>query len=201
MRKFNYILIFYTIIILTTGLVLCPISLADDEEDDNTFTENEISEEYKNTIATSTENIETNKKIETPKLNSRRYAIYDRASGTCIYGKNENKQTAMASTTKIMTAIIVLENCKNLDEVVTISAKAASTGGSRLGLKKDDKITVNDLLFGLLMRSGNDAAVALANYTAGTIENFADMMNKKAEELGLVNTHFVTPHGLDNPNH
>ena len=222
MKKFKYLIIFCSVVVLVTNSILFPISLADDEEEDSNFTENEISEEYKNeidtnaenknagetneknknTIETSTENIEINKQVQEPKqLNSRRYAIYDRASGTCIYGKNKNKQTAMASTTKIMTAIIVLENCKNLDEVVTISAKVAGTGGSRLGLKKDDQVTVNDLLFGLLMRSGNDAAVALANYTAGSVENFANMMNKKAQELGLVNTHFVTPHGLDNPNH
>ena len=242
MKKFKYLIIFCSVVVLVTNSILFPISLADDEEEDSNFTENEISEEYKNEIETNTENknvgetneknqntietnaenknagetneknnniietitenVEINKQVQEPKqLNSRRYAIYDRASGTCIYGKNENKQTAMASTTKIMTAIIVLENCKNLDEVVTISAKAAGTGGSRLGLKKDDQVTVNDLLFGLLMRSGNDAAVALANYTAGSVENFANMMNKKAQELGLVNTHFVTPHGLDNPNH
>ena len=242
MKKFKYLIIFCSVVVLVTNSILFPISLADDEEEDSNFTENEISEEYKNEIETNTENknvgetneknkntietnaenknagetneknnniietitenVEINKQVQEPKqLNSRRYAIYDRASGTCIYGKNENKQTAMASTTKIMTAIIVLENCKNLDEVVTISAKAAGTGGSRLGLKKDDQVTVNDLLFGLLMRSGNDAAVALANYTAGSAENFANMMNKKAQELGLVNTHFVTPHGLDNQNH
>lgn len=228
MKKFKSLLIFYTVIIFVTNAFFYQISYADDEEDNDnlinneivkenlSYIENEIKKENENKnleqnnetkenrkiIETSTENVEKNKRIQEPKqLNSRRYAIYDRASGTCMYGKNENKQTAMASTTKIMTAIIVLENCKNLDEVVTISAKAAGTGGSKLGLKKDDKVTVNDLLFGLLMRSGNDAAVALANYTAGSVENFANMMNKKAQELGLVNTHFVTPHGLDNPNH
>lgn len=135
-----------------------------------------------------------------PTINSRRYAIYDRLSGRCIYGKDEDKQTAMASTTKIMSIIIVIENCK-LDEIVTVTSKAAGTGGSRLGLHTDDKITVNDLLYGLMLRSGNDAAVALAIHTAGSIEQFADLMNQKAEELGLTNTHFVTPHGLDNPNH
>lgn len=100
-----------------------------------------------------------------------------------------------------MTAIIVLENCRNLEDVVTIGEKSANTGGSRLGLKKDDKISVNDLLYGLLMRSGNDAAVALANYVSGSVESFADLMNSKALSLGLTHTHFVTPHGLDNPNH
>lgn len=135
-----------------------------------------------------------------PTINSRRYSIYDRLSGRCIYGKDENKQTAMASTTKIMTAIIVVENCK-LEDVVTITAKAAGTGGSTLGINKDDKITVNDLLYGLMLRSGNDAAVALAIHTAGSLEEFANMMNQKAKQLNLKNTHFVTPHGLDNEEH
>ena len=96
--------------------------------------------------------------------------------------------------------IIVVENC-NLRDNVTITAKAAGTGGSRLGLHIDDQITVNDLLYGLMLRSGNDAAVALAIHTAGSVEKFANLMNQKAEELGLTNTHFVTPHGLDDSEH
>ena len=85
-------------------------------------------------------------------LNSRIALIYDRFSGRILYEKNGNKQTPMASTTKIMTAIVVLENSK-LTDVVTVDSKAAGTGGSRLGLKKDDKITVNDLLYGLMLKS------------------------------------------------
>lgn len=135
-----------------------------------------------------------------PTINSRKYCVYDRLSGKCIYGKDENKETAMASTTKIMTAIIIVENC-DLNEIVTATSKAANTGGSRLGLHIDDKISVNDLLYGLMLRSGNDAAVALAIHLSKSIENFAILMNNKAEELGLKNTHFVTPHGLDNNEH
>ena len=144
--------------------------------------------------------IETSTNVEKLKLDSRIALIYDRASGRILYEKNGNKQTPMASTTKIMTAIVVLENA-NLNEVVKIDSKAAGTGGSRLGLKKNDKITVNDLLYGLMLRSGNDAAVALANYVGGSIEGFADMMNRKAEEMGLKNSHFIVPHGLDNEGH
>ena len=99
-----------------------------------------------------------------------------------------------------MTAIVVLEN-SNLKDTVTIDSKSAGIGGSRLGLKKNDKITVNDLLYGLLLRSGNDAAIALATYVGGSVEEFAELMNKKAQELGLVNSHFVVPHGLDNEGH
>lgn len=135
-----------------------------------------------------------------PKINSRVAVIFDRASGDIIYGKEENKKYKMASTTKIMTAIVVLENSK-LTDVVEISKKAANTGGSRLGLKLDDKITVNDLLYGLMLCSGNDAAVALAEYVGGSMQGFAEMMNKKAEELKLTSTHFVTPHGLDQDEH
>lgn len=143
---------------------------------------------------------ENSNKIDNPELNARIALIYDRASGRIIYEKNGNKQTPMASTTKILTSIVILENA-DLKETVTIGSKAAGTGGSRLGLKKNDKITVNDLLYGLMLRSGNDAAVALALHVGGSIEGFADMMNKKAEELGLTNSHFVVPHGLDNEGH
>lgn len=144
--------------------------------------------------------IETSSDVEELKLDSRIALIYDRASGRILYEKNGNKQTPMASTTKIMTAIVVLENA-NLKDVVTIDSKAAGIGGSRLGLSKNDKITVNDLLYGLLLRSGNDAAIALANYVGGSVSGFADMMNKKAEEMGLKNSHFIVPHGLDNDGH
>ncbi len=133
-------------------------------------------------------------------LNSRIAVVYDRTSGRIIYGKNETKRTAMASTTKIMTAIVLIENA-DLTQTVTVSAKAAGTGGSRLGLKKNDKITLNDLLYGLMLKSGNDAAVAIAETVGGSIEGFAELMNNKAKELDLENTHFVTPHGLDNPEH
>ena len=135
-----------------------------------------------------------------PKLNSREAVVIDRKSKRVIYGKNENKRVAMASTTKIMTAIVVIENA-NLEDEITVSAKAAGIGGSRLGLKKNDKISVRNLLYGLMLCSGNDAAIALAEYVGGSVEKFAEKMNEKAKELKLQNTQFVTPHGLDNPEH
>lgn len=100
-----------------------------------------------------------------------------------------------------MTCLIVLENCNNLDQIITVSKKAAGTGGSRLGLKTNDQITIKNLLYGLMMVSGNDAAVALAESVAGSVEDFAILMNKKAEKIGLISTHFVTPHGLDTEEH
>ena len=153
------------------------------------------------------ENIDVGEIIQTstdatnmPVINSRAAVIYDRTSGAVIYGKNEDTVKKMASTTKIMTAVIVLEN-GNLSDVVEVSKKAAGTGGSRLGLTAGAKITVNDLLYGLMLCSGNDAAVALAQHIGGSVQGFAELMNKKVEELGLKNTHFVTPHGLDEEEH
>ena len=161
---------------------------------------NENDEEKVDVEKIKQEVIETSANLEEFKIDSRIALIYDRASGRILYEKNGNKQTPMASTTKIMTAIVVLENA-NLKDVVTIDSKAAGTGGSRLGLNKNDKITVNDLLYGLMLRSGNDAAVALANYVGGSIEGFSKMMNEKAKDMGLSNSHFVVPHGLDNDGH
>ena len=148
----------------------------------------------------SDEIIETTNTNEEPKINARAAVIYDRKSKKIIWGKKENERRPMASTTKIMTAIVVLEHA-NLNDTVTVSKKSGGTGGSRLGLKAGDKITVENLLYGLLLVSGNDAAVALAEYVGGSVEGFAKMMNEKAEKLGLKDTHFVTPHGLDMQEH
>lgn len=139
-------------------------------------------------------------------LSSRYVVAFDRTSKTIIYGKNENKRVPMASTTKIMTAIVLMENLgKNsnlsLNTEVEACKQAASIQGSRLGLKTGDKITINDLLYGLMLCSGNDAAIQIAVTVGGSVENFANLMNKKAEEMGLKDSHFVTPHGLDETEH
>lgn len=191
---FLLIILVYKIAYGTNNLIgntLNKIESVDTIEKDNEDVDiNELQEEL----------IKTSAKTEELEINSKIALIYDRASGRILYEKNGNKQTPMASTTKIMTAIVVLENA-NLTDTVTIDSKAAGTGGSRLGLKKNDKITVNDLLYGLMLRSGNDAAIALATYIGGSVEGFADMMNEKAKEIGLINSHFVVPHGLDNDGH
>lgn len=137
---------------------------------------------------------------EEPNINSRSAIVFDRNSKEVIYGKDENTKKKMASTTKIMTCIVVLENGELTDTVI-VSKKAAGTGGSRVGLKTGDKVTVQDLLYGLMLCSGNDAAVALAEHVGGSVEGFAELMNAKAKDLNLSNTNFVTPHGLDNENH
>ena len=167
-------------------------SFADDYIEDNISID--VSAEI---VETATQ---TNDTLDSSSINSRSCIIYDRNSHMVLYGKNETKQVKMASTTKIMTSLIIIEKC-NLSETIEISKKAAGTGGSRLGLKTGDKITIKDLLYGLMLCSGNDAAVALAEYAGGDIQGFADLMNNKAHELGLTNTHYESPHGLDSDGH
>ncbi len=147
------------------------------------------------------EEIENAKKEVEPQIDSRCALVFDRGSKTVIYGKAESKKVPMASTTKIMTAIVMLENIGDLNERIEVCKEAASIGGSRLGLKVGDKITYNDLLYGLMLCSGNDAAVQIAVSIGGSIERFAELMNEKTKELGLENTNFIVPHGLDNENH
>ncbi len=178
--------IFYSILIFLLILINFSTVCADDVD-------NEV--DFEDTIEVTALNVS-----ELPKTNSRRYIVYDRISKSMIIGKNEDIKSAMASTTKIMTTIVILEKA-DLNEKVTVSAKAGGTGGSRLGLKRGDKASVRDLLYGLMLRSGNDAAVALAEHVGGSVKGFAELMNEKAIELGLTNTHFVTPHGLDDANH
>lgn len=178
--------IFYSILIFLLILLNFSTVCADDVDNEG---------EFENTVEVTASSV-----TALPKTNSRRYIVYDRISKSMIIGKNEDVKSAMASTTKIMTSIVILEKA-DLDEMVTVSAKAGGTGGSRLGLKKGDMASVKNLLYGLMLRSGNDAAVALAEHVGGSVKEFAELMNEKASELGLTNTHFVTPHGLDDANH
>ena len=186
MKKF-FIIIFLIVFLIN------PLYVYADEEDTEKIEQNEIIQEIN--LVQATAEIQ-----EEPNINSRHAIIYDRTSGEILYGKKENERCKMASTTKIITATVVLEKA-NLSDVVEVSKKAAGTGGSRLGLKAIDKISVNDLLYGLMLCSGNDAAVALAEHVGGDLSGFANLMNEKAKELKLENTNFVTPHGLDEEQH
>ena len=145
--------------------------------------------------------IEIAQKIKEPVIYSKSAVIYDRGSKTILYGKNEHERLPMASTTKIMTAIILVENVSDLSKEIEVVKEAAMVGGSSLELKTGDKITYEGLLYGLLLCSGNDAAAQIAISMAGSIEEFADLMNAKAYSLGLKDTHFITPHGLDEEGH
>lgn len=133
-------------------------------------------------------------------LSAQSAVLIDAHNGRVLIAQNAYKKLGMASTTKIMTALVAIEN-GNLDDIVTVSAKAAGTEGSSMYLKSGEKISLRDLLYGLMLNSGNDAAIAIAEHIGGSIENFAGMMNEKARSLGLSNTSFTNPHGLDNENH
>lgn len=135
-----------------------------------------------------------------PDVNSTHIVAIDRNTERILYEKSAFDKTPMASTTKILTAIIAIENCK-MDDLVHISSKAAHTSGSTLGIITDDKMKMEDLLYGLMLRSGNDCAVAIAEHIGGSVDNFSNIMNNKIKELGLNSSNFITPHGLDHPNH
>ncbi|MBQ8426905.1 MAG: D-alanyl-D-alanine carboxypeptidase [Clostridia bacterium] len=117
-----------------------------------------------------------------------------------LYDDNAQEKKYMASTTKILTAIIIIENC-NLSDIVTVTSKTVGVEGSSIYLEAGENITVKDLLYGLMLRSGNDCAETLAVYCSGSIENFAKLMNDKANEIGAFNSNFVNPHGLHDDNH
>lgn len=137
---------------------------------------------------------------EKPTLSAKAAVLIDKNSKAILYGINENERLPMASTTKIMTAIIAIENL-NLSDKVTITAPMTGAEGSSIYLKEGECFTVEELLYGLMLKSGNDAAVALAIHTAGSVEDFVKLMNIKAKNLGLENTSFKTPNGLDEEGH
>ncbi len=119
-----------------------------------------------------------------------------------LYSKNKDMQLPMASTTKIVTAITVIENCDNLDELITVPRKATLVEGSSIYLRENEKLSIRDLLYGLMLQSGNDAAETLALHIGdGSIERFAELMNETAKKCGAQNSNFVTPHGLDDKDH
>lgn len=126
--------------------------------------------------------------------------LLDGQTGRVLYEKQADKQSLIASTTKIMTALVVCEQTNVLDRV-RIPPEAVGIEGSSMYLKAGEVLTVQELLYGLMLHSGNDAAVALAIYCGGTVEGFAELMNDKAHRLGLRDTHFVNPNGLDAPGH
>lgn len=192
MNKFFRILCFiFTIIFVFSSFSPFAICFENEETIEN--------ENYE--ISSLLSSLETNTSpSKEPETNSTHIIAIDRNSSRILFEKNAYTKTPMASTTKIITAIIAIEKCK-LDEIVEISSKAASINGSTLGITKGTNISIRDLLYGLMLRSGNDCAVAIAEHIGGSLENFSNIMNSKAKQIGLSNSNFVTPHGLDDPNH
>lgn len=136
-----------------------------------------------------------------PKIGAREYVIVDGDSGAILLENAAHRRVAPASTTKIVTAMVALER-KDWREVVTASYDESELIDSTLmGLRPGDRITLEDLLYGLMLPSGNDAALAIATYVGGSRNRFVDLMNAKAADLGLANSHFTNPHGLDHREH
>ena len=126
--------------------------------------------------------------------------LLDAQTGRILYEKEPDRRSLIASTTKIMTALLVCEQCNVLDRM-RIPKEAVGIEGSSMYLREGEVLTVQDLLYGLMLHSGNDAALALAIFCAGTVEGFVGLMNEKAYRLGLTGTSFENPHGLDSPGH
>ncbi len=136
----------------------------------------------------------------TASADGRAETVIELSTGRVLEAKNAEAKLPMASTTKIMTALIVIEEC-NLDEEITVPREAVGVEGSSIYLKYDEKISVRDLVYGLMLRSGNDSAAALAIHHSGNIDNFVVRMNERARELGASSTNFTNPSGLPDPKH
>ncbi|WP_459482055.1 D-alanyl-D-alanine carboxypeptidase family protein [Clostridium saccharoperbutylacetonicum] len=134
------------------------------------------------------------------KVNARSAIALDKETGTILFEQNAYELVPMASTTKILTSLIAIEQ-GNLDKKVTISKKAASIRGSRVGYKAGEEIALKELVFGLMFKSGNDAAIAIAEELGGSIEGFSEIMNHYARGIGILDSHFESPHGLDSSEH
>lgn len=135
-----------------------------------------------------------------PHISAEAALVLDASSGEVLYAKNAGQRMYPASTTKIMTAVVSLERAR-LGETVPVSRAATQVIGTSARLRPGELISVEGLLYGLILRSGNDAAIALAEHIAGGEVEFAELMNRKARELNLRDTHFVNPHGLHSMHH
>lgn len=176
------------IFIILSNLIWTNLASADDTEDDGPIND-----------LFNLESIETTgNKI--PRISAGAAIVLDTVSGRVLYEKNAYSRSSIASTTKIMTAIVAIEN-GNDDEDVIVSKRAAAISGSQVNIKEGKTYKLGDLINAMMIRSGNDAAIAVAEHVGGSVEAFAEMMNRKAAEIGATNTNFVTPHGLDDPQH
>jgi D-alanyl-D-alanine carboxypeptidase (penicillin-binding protein 5/6) len=128
-------------------------------------------------------------------------AVIEKDSGRLLYQKNSSQKLAMASTTKIMTALVALKNCKDLDERFKVDDRAVGIEGTSLYLHKNEEKSIRELLYGVMLPSGNDAAVAIACRISGSEEKFCKLMNEEAKKVGALNTNFMNAHGLDEEGH
>lgn len=138
--------------------------------------------------------------VPTPHVSAHNAVLIEQSTGRVLFSKQAHEKQSVASITKMMTAIIALEH-GDLDQMVTVSKDAVWAEGSSIYLVEGEKISLQDLIYGLMLRSGNDAAVAISEHIAGSVEGFAYLMNEKARWIGMTNTHFENPHGLESDNH
>lgn len=137
---------------------------------------------------------------EEPEITGETAALIDAQTGKLLYGKEEHKRMYPASTTKVLTALLALKNAK-LNDLVTVGPKAIHAGGTSMWLAEGEQLTMEELLYALMLNSANDAGVAIAEHIAGSVEDFAVMSNKEAKEIGAKNTNFTNPHGMPDENH
>lgn len=208
MKYINKIIVVFSLCILAFHLSACgekeiPLSYGTLESNDNYTIVNNKEQSHiglfaSDLCATATD-VTGSSSVQTAELNAA--CIYDVNQREVLYSYQANSRLNPASLTKVMTALLVLENCE-LSSVVTIGNVTIYEDGVQLfGLKEGDRITVDNLLYMTLVYSANDAALALAQYVAGSEEAFVEMMNERALELGATNTHFMNPHGLSNEEH
>ena len=180
--------------ILTDLFGYCVYAQSFEEDEDNDLAIIEEDDDY------NTDDVDIENLLNSIRVNARCAIAMDSKTKQVLFEQNADEIVPMASTTKILTALIAITQ-GNLDKEVTISKNASSIRGSKVKYAAGEKIKLRELLYGLLYKSGNDAAIAIAEDIGGSIEGFANIMNDYARSLGLINSHFESPHGLDSPKH
>lgn len=183
------------LVLLTFTWNIYSVKAYTDENIDSDYESIEFLEE--DSIDISSEEVNINVPL---KVSARNAIAIDAESRQVLWNQNGYEIVPMASTTKILTSLIAI-NYGNLERKVTISKNASSIRGSTVGYRAGEEISMRELLFGLMFRSGNDAAIAIAEDIGGSIEGFSNIMNDYAKSLGIINSHFESPHGLDSPKH
>ena len=192
MMKFKIIGITLSLFLIISQLLNnCVYAQCFDDEDDNEIAILEDDE---------IDDVDMNNILNSIRVSARNAIALDSKTKQVLFEQNADEIVPMASTTKILTALVAITH-GDLDREVTISKNAASIRGSKVGYVPGEKIKLRELLYGLMYKSGNDAAIAIAEDIGGSIEGFAKIMNDYAISLGLINSHFESPHGLDSPKH
>ncbi len=190
-------------LMISLALIFCQTALAAELEPIEAFPAGETSSATAVAQSTSDAAAVSAADIAEPEISAQGACLIDAATGQILYGKNEFEQFYPASITKVMTALLVLENCQ-LDEIVTFSSSATTnleSGAVTLNVSEGDQLTVEQCLYGLLLKSANEIANGLAEHVSGSVSAFADLMNQKAKSLGCLNTNFVNPNGLTDSSH